>query len=41
VVVKRIEGPIFNNKKAAEQHGLSCAKTGLISGLDALPTKAL
>jgi hypothetical protein len=26
VEVKRIEGPIFNNKEAAEQHGLELCK---------------
>ena len=26
------QGPIFDSKEAAEQHGLELAKTGLISG---------
>jgi hypothetical protein len=29
----RIDGPIFNSKEAAEQHGLELCKTGLTSGL--------
>jgi hypothetical protein len=38
IEVKRIEGPIFNSKEAAEEHGpsssavSSSAKAGLISG---------
>ena len=29
----RIDGPIFNSKEAAEQHGLELCKIGLTSGL--------
>jgi hypothetical protein len=41
IEVKRIKGPIFNSKEAAEEHGLQLCKDWIDSGLDALPTKAL
>jgi hypothetical protein len=41
VEVKRIQGPIFNNKEAAEERGLELCKEWIDKRLDALPTKAL
>ena len=34
VEVKRIEGPIFNSKEAAEQHGLELCKEWIDNRLD-------
>ena len=37
--VKRIQGPIFNSKEAAEQHGLELCKDWIDSHLDRAPAR--
>jgi hypothetical protein len=37
--VKRIQGPIFNTKEAAEQHGLELCKDWIDSHLDRAPAR--
>jgi hypothetical protein len=39
IVVKRIQGPIFNSKEAAEEHGLELCKDWIDNRLDPSQTQ--